>query len=163
MGIGYKGTIIGLAVIALSTVAASAASAQESFTNPTTGVVNNIPDQFDQVQFSNDRDFFRNRSIPRQVSYIFGPGILIRNSFPENEIARDGKAIYQFYQDLLSRQMSSRSVIRTPDLPTPFNQSIRDIPVEAARPLTSNFPPIESTPPTTTTPLRTAPRVPALW
>lgn len=163
MGIGYKSTLIGLTVIAVSTVAASAAIAQENFASPTTGVINNIPDQFDQVQFSNDRDFFRNRSIPRQISYIFGPGILIRNSFPENEVARDGKAIYQFYQDLLSRQMSSRSVIRTSDLPTPFNQSIRDISVESARPLTSNFPPIESTPPIPATPLQTRPQVPALW
>ncbi|PSB25343.1 hypothetical protein [Stenomitos frigidus] len=163
MGIGYKGTIVGLAVIALSTVAASAAIAQETFDTPTTGVPSNIPDQLDQVQFSNDRDYFRNRSIPRQVSYMFGPGILIRNSFPENEIARDGKAIYLFYQDLLARQMSSRPVIRTPDLPTPFNQSIREITVEAARPLTTNFPPTESTSPIPATPLQTKPRVPALW
>ena len=163
MGIGYKGTIIGLAIIALSTVAASAAIAQETFDNPTTGVVNNIPDQLDQVQFSNDRDFFRNRSIPRQVSTFFGPGILVRNSFPDNEIARDGKAIYEFYQDLISRQMSSRAVVRTPDLPTQFNQSIREISVEASRPLTTSFPPVESTPPTPATPLQTKPRVPALW
>lgn len=163
MGIGYKRTLAGLAVIALSTVAASAAIAQETFDSPTTGVPNNIPDQLDQVQFSSDRDFFRNRSIPRQVSFMFGPGILVRNSFPDNEVARDGKAIYEFYQDLLSRQMSSRSVIRTPDLPTQFNQSIREISVEAARPLTTNLPPIESTPPTPTTPLQTKPRVPALW
>ncbi|MBW4469116.1 MAG: hypothetical protein KME45_01790 [Stenomitos rutilans HA7619-LM2] len=163
MGIGYKSATVGLAVIVFSTIAASAAIAQDTFDNPTTGVPNNIPDQLDQVQYSNDRDFFSNRSIPRQVSYIFGPGILVRNSFPDNEIARDGKAIFEFYQDLLSRQMASRSVIRTPDLPTQFNQSIREISFEAERPLTTTLPPVESTPPTPTTPLQTKPRVPALW
>jgi len=163
MGIGYKGATIGLAVIVFSTIAASAAIAQETFDSPTTGVPNNIPDQLDQVQFSSDRDFFRNRSLPRQISTFFGPGILIRNSFPDNEIARDGRAIYQFYQDLLARQMSSRPVIRTPDLPNQFNQSIREIPVEAALPLTSTLPPVESTPPIPSTPLQTRPRVPALW
>lgn len=163
MGIGCKNTIIGIAVIAVSLVAASTTSAQQVFDSPTTGVPNNIPDQLNQVQFANDRDYFRNRSVPREVSYLFGPGILIRNSFPENEIARDGQAVYEFYQDLLARQMSSRAVIRTPDLPTAFNQSIRELPVEAALPLTTNLPPVESTPPTPTTPLQTRPQVPALW
>ncbi|XHX79184.1 MAG: hypothetical protein RBJ76_04425 [Stenomitos frigidus ULC029] len=162
MGISYKGTIIGLAVIALSTVSASAVSAQQNFDLPTTGVPNNIPDQLDKVQFSNDRDYFRNRSLPRQVSYIFGPGILIRNSFPENEIARDGKAIFEFYQDMLARQMSSRSVIRTPDLPNQFNLSIRELPVETALPPTTTLSPIDSTPPRPT-PLPARPQVPALW
>jgi hypothetical protein len=162
MGISYKGTIIGLAVIALSTVAASAVSAQQDFDLPTTGVPNNIPDQLNQVQFSNDRDYFRNRSIPRQVSYIFGPGILIRNSFPENEIARDGSAIFDFYQDMLARQMSSRSVIRTPDLPNQFNLSIQELPVETALPPSTAFPPIDSTSPRPTPP-QTRPQVPALW
>jgi hypothetical protein len=162
MGISYKSTIIGLAVIALSTVTASAVSAQQDFDLPTTGVPNNIPDQLSDVQFSNDRDYFRNRSIPRQVSYIFGPGILIRNSFPENEIARDGKAIFDFYQDMLARQMSSRSVIRTPDLPNQFNLSIRELPVETALPPATTFSPIDSVPPRPT-PLQTRPQVPALW
>ncbi len=164
MGIGSKSTLVGLAVIAFSTIAASAAIAQETFDNPTTGVLNNIPDQLNQVQFSNDRDFFRNRSLPRQVSYIFGPGVLIRNSFPDNEIARDGSAIYEFYQDLLSRQMASRPVIRTADLPNPFNESVRDLPPgEVIRPLTTDFPQVQSLPPTPTTPLQQKPRVPALW
>jgi hypothetical protein len=157
MGIGYQGTIVGFAVIALSTVAASAVNAQITFETPTTGVPNNIPDQLEQVYFSNDRDYFRNRTLPRQFNYIFGFG------FTEIEIAHDGKDLYVFYQSVLARQMSSRSVIRTPDLPTPFNQSIRDISVEAARPVTPSFPPIDSTPPTPTTPLQTKPRVPALW
>ena len=162
MSIGYKGTLVGIAVIALSTVA-SAASAQQAFDLPTTGVPTNIPDQLNQVQFANDRDFFRNRSLPRQVSYMFGPGNIIRNSFPDNEIARDGDAIYTFYQDVLARQMASRSVIRTPDLPSQFTQSIRDVPVEAAAPLSTTLPPVESLPPTPTTPLKTKPQVPALW
>ncbi len=163
MGIGYKGTVIGLVCVTLSTLAASAAIAQETSSGPTTGIPNNIPDQLEQVQFSNDRDFFSNRSIPRQVSYIFGPGILIRNSFPDNEIARDGKAIYDLYKDVLAKQMSSGPVIRTPDLVSPFNQSVRDIPpVEAERPLTT-LPSVESTPPVPTVPQQTKPRVPALW
>ncbi|XGV95685.1 MAG: hypothetical protein ACAF41_23455 [Leptolyngbya sp. BL-A-14] len=163
MGIGYKSATVGLAVIVLSTIAASAAIAQDTFDNPTTGVPNNIPDQLNQVQFSSDRDFFSNRSIPRQLSFFAGPGILVRNSFPDNEIARDGKAIYDFYQDLLARQMASRPVIRTPDLPTQFNQSIREVSFETESPLTTTLPPVQSTPPTPTTPLQTKPRVPALW
>lgn len=123
---------------------------------------------FEDVYFSNDRDFYTNRSIPRQFNYIFGPGILIRNGFPENEIARDGRAINELYREVLARQLSTSPLLRTRDLPNPFTESVRNLPLAevpiqiqprpALPPIIEEVP---STQPSVSPPSRGP--VPALW
>lgn len=76
-----------------------------------------IPEAFDRAFFSNDRDAFTNRSILRQLNSIFGP-------YPENEINRDGQAVHKLYVEVLEQQVSSDPILRTPDLPNPYNTSL---------------------------------------
>ena len=83
-----------------------------------------IDQQFNRVFFDNDKDFFENRSIPRQLDFLFG----LRNSFPENEINRDGRGVHRLYVEVLERQVGSDPILLTPDLPNPFNTSLRQLP-----------------------------------
>lgn len=101
----------------------SAAIAQPALNTQPSGN-ETISETFNRAFFRNDPDFFRNRSIKRQVDLILGPGSLLRNSFPENEILRDAKLVDILYQDVLGQQASSGPVIRTPDLPNPYETSI---------------------------------------
>jgi hypothetical protein len=83
-----------------------------------------IDEQFNRVFFSNDREFFQNRSVSRQLDFLFG----LRNSFPENEITRDGRGVHNLYVEVLERQVGSDPILLTPDLPSPFNTSLRQMP-----------------------------------
>lgn len=76
-----------------------------------------IPEVFENTFFRNDRDAFTNRSIWRQLNYLIGP-------FPENEINRDAKAVHNLYVEVLEQQLSSDPILRTPDLPNPYNSSL---------------------------------------
>lgn len=164
MHMGYKGTIAGLVIVtALSTVSTSAIMAQEVPLAAPAPRGQTIPDRFEQAFFSNDRDFYQNRSTVRQFNYMFGPGIIIRNAFPDNEIARDGRAVNEVYREVLSRQLASGPLIRTADLPSPFNQSVRSLPpADAGRSTAPLQPSIVETPPTLRPPQPRTP-VPALW
>lgn len=81
-------------------------------------------DVFNRAYFKNDPDFYNNQSYQRQFNLIFGPGSLLKNSFPENEIARDAELVNIIYRDTLYQQVSSDPYIRTPDLPNPYNSSL---------------------------------------
>ncbi|MGF1495426.1 MAG: hypothetical protein ACFB8W_01195 [Elainellaceae cyanobacterium] len=122
-----------------------------------------IPEALNEAFFSNDREFFNNRSIGRQLSWFLGFG------FPENEINQDGRAVDILYQDLREQQVSSTPIIRTPDLPNPYQTSVLlspdlDIVVQEfdqtplQQPIPAPAPPPQPVaPPQPTTP------VPALW
>lgn len=84
-----------------------------------------IEEAFERAFFDNDKPFFDNRSIPRQLDYLFG----LRNSFPENEINRDAKNVHELYREVLRQQVASDPVLRTPDLPNPYNTSLFQLPV----------------------------------
>lgn len=95
-----------------------------SFTTPPNRL-ETIPEAFSRAFFQESGDFYRNRSIPRQISYIIGPGLPWGAGFPELELERDAKRISNLYQEVLELQASSGPVIRTPDLPNPFGSSLR--------------------------------------
>lgn len=78
-----------------------------------------LAETFNRAFFGSDRDFFTNRSLRRQLDWIFGT-----NGFPENEIHRDSKRVHNLYQAALERQVSSDPPIRTRDLPNPYATSI---------------------------------------
>jgi hypothetical protein len=82
-----------------------------------------VEEYFERTFFQNDREYFNNRSIGRQLDYIFG----FRNSFPENEINRDTKAIHELYVELLEQQNQSDPILRTRDLPNPYCTSLLQI------------------------------------
>lgn len=132
MKISRKNAIAGLAISLLSTLGASTAIAQEVLISPVPVPVrrgapleyqNGILEKFYDSYFENDRDFFKNRTFPRQVDWLIGVG-----GFPEIEITRDGKEVNDTYRRILARQMASGPIIRVFDLPTPFCQSLRTIP-----------------------------------
>ncbi len=117
---GLKGLMI--AVAAVCGFATSAEADPDIFV-PGYDRAISVEEQFNRVFFSNDKDFFENRSIPRQLDYLFG----LRNSFPENEINRDARALHRLYVELLEQQVSSDPILLTPDLPNPFYTSLRQL------------------------------------
>ncbi len=120
MGVGFlKGLVGAIAFSAASVIGIGTAAAQ---TAPSQGPT--VPQAFEDAAFTSTGNFYENRSLGGQINYLVGPGSLIRNGFPENQIARDARRINQIYRDTLSRQVSTTPVIRTPDLPNPFESSL---------------------------------------
>lgn len=165
MGHCVKPVMVLVGALALTSLSGTVARADEPdlFPSPVPGN-RSVNAEFEDAFFSNDRDFFRNRTLPRQVSFLFGPGILIRNSFPENEIARDARNLLEVYRTVSARQVPL-PVIRTVDLPSPFSLSVRNLPSAEPAPLPvqpSVLPPIpERSLPGQRQPGPTP--VPALW
>lgn len=125
MSIKCKGLIGALAILTTVCIGSSA-SAQTSpldqFSQYET-----LSDRFEQVFYSNDKDFTQNRTLGRQLDFILGFGSL-DNSFTDNEIIADTRAITTLYKDELLKQGSSDRVVRTRDLPNPYDTSILQSP-----------------------------------
>jgi hypothetical protein len=117
MGVRLK-SLIGVGVIAASTLFAVAAQAQgrPAAFRPREAV----PDAMDRAFDSAVSDF---RGPKLTVQTMIGTG-----SFPENAVARDGEHIHRLYRDLLNQQVSNDPIIRTADLPNPYNTSILTLP-----------------------------------
>jgi hypothetical protein len=118
-----------------------------------------IFEAFEDAYFSHDRDFYRNRSLIRQVGLFFGL------SYPENEIYRDGRAVNDLFNELYEIQASTTPLIRTPDLVNPYDTSLLTQPVaeEPQRDVRREpIPPIPAPPIQPAAPPPARP-VPALW
>jgi hypothetical protein len=118
MGLKFKplgGLLVLLATISLPT----AVSAQTE--TPKYETTNDV---FNRAFFKNDPNFYGNNTFRRQIDWMLGPGSLFKNSFPENEIARDAELVNTVYRDVMSQQVSNDPYIRTPDLPNPYTTSI---------------------------------------
>lgn len=87
-----------------------------------------LNEAFIQAFFRESGDFYLNRTLPGQFKYIFGPGIPGRAGFPDLEIERDAQRINRLYRIAIEQQTSSDPVLRTPDLPNPFDTSILRLP-----------------------------------
>lgn len=74
--------------------------------------------------FKNSPNYYRNQGLNRDIDFILGPGTLFRNSFPENEIARDADLVNVVFRDTLNQQTINDPYIRTPDLPNPYGSSL---------------------------------------
>ncbi len=118
-----------------------------------------IPFQFEQEFFSNSHTYNRNRTFTGQLKRIFGP-------FPENSMSRDQRNVHQLYLETQYRQMNSGPIIRTIDLQSPFQASLRTLPppvVATPIPPVGIEPPIAAPSPVApTAPAKPRP-VPALW
>lgn len=82
-----------------------------------------IQGEFEDAFFSHDEIFFNNRSIARQVSFLFGLG------FPDNEIVNDGERVHEVYETVFMQQTTSGPLIRTPDLANPYQTSLFTSPI----------------------------------
>jgi hypothetical protein len=100
-------------LLAIAAVAGFQASAIAQPNDPT------LADRMEQAFFTSDPDFYENRTVRRQLDWMFGT-----NGFPENEIQRDAQRTSDLYRSALELQGSSDPVIRTRDLPNPYKTSI---------------------------------------
>jgi hypothetical protein len=80
-------------------------------------------DAIERAYFRHNPNFYENRSMKRQLDSFLGAGSF-SNSFPENEIARDGQLLNGVYQDILHQQVGNDPYLRTPDLPNPYGTSL---------------------------------------
>lgn len=78
---------------------------------------------------------FSDRNPLRTTQTILGTPF----GFPENQLSRDGERIHRLYVDLLNQQVSSDPLIRTADLPNPFNLSVLTLPNSSNRVTGSEF------------------------
>lgn len=78
-----------------------------------------LAETFEQAFFANDPAFYRNRSLGRQLDWMFG-----FKGYTESEINRDAASVHNLYQSSLKQQASSNPAIRTRDLPNPYETSI---------------------------------------
>ncbi|MEO0947291.1 MAG: hypothetical protein AAFY11_03940 [Cyanobacteria bacterium J06641_5] len=81
----------------------------------------------DAFQFESG-DYFENRGLLRQIDFIFGLGssFRLRGSYPENEQDRDAERVHILYTELLNQQLTTQPVIRTRDLVSPYQHSLRE-------------------------------------
>ena len=81
----------------------------------------------DAFQFESG-DYFENRGLLRQFDFIFGLGsdLRLRGTYPENEQERDAERVHILYNDLLNQQLTTQPVVRTRDLVSPYQHSLRE-------------------------------------
>ena len=119
MGIKFK--LLGgfLVLLATGVIFPSVVSAQTQTPNYETA-----NDAFERAYFRHDRNFYENSTPKREIQNFLGIGSGFKNSFPENEIARDAELINTLYRDVMTQQVGNDPYIRTPDLPNPYNTSL---------------------------------------
>jgi len=108
-------------LVATAAILPSAAMAEPT---PTTdrSSYETTADVIERAIFKNTPNFFRDQSIPDQFNSAFGVGTVIKNSYPENQNRRDADLVDFIYRDALKQQSSP--IIRTQDLPNPYNSSL---------------------------------------
>jgi hypothetical protein len=84
----------------------------------------NISESVTRALFNQSGDIYYNRSIFRQATFLFGL------SYPEHEYTSDAAAVEKLYKQGMYQQGGSGKVLRTADLPNPFNSSIRTAPAQ---------------------------------
>jgi hypothetical protein len=116
---GVRKNLLALAAaVASSTLMAATVTAQE---RPVFRPRMSVPDAVDQAFYGSTGNNFQDVRKPIE-SLVGVPG------FPENLIGRDSARINRVFRDLLTQQVSSDPIIRTPDLPNPYNASILTLP-----------------------------------
>lgn len=134
MGMRFR-NLLGILVLNIasgSILAASAIAEPNNASNSKPIRLESIPDAFERAFFNESGDIFRNGSLEGQIRYIFGPGTFTRPGFPEDQDNQDAKVLYTLYRDALDQQATTDPYIRTPDLPNPFDTSIRMMPPRAS-------------------------------
>ncbi len=134
MGDRFKSLAGALALTTASVVLASASAMAQ--TAESYGVSDDdyktIPETVYEALNSESGDFYENRSLERQINSILGQGTILRNSYPENQIARDSLRLRAVYDELMAEQTVGDPFIRTPDLASPFDTSVQSLPASQA-------------------------------
>jgi len=78
--------------------------------------------------WENSGDFFRQASMEGQMNVIFGWERFPQGSYPENNITQDGLLLYAIMDDYFRQLREREPMIRTRDLPNPFDTSVRENP-----------------------------------
>jgi hypothetical protein len=156
--IGCRSAIAALAVTTVGIGVSTAAIAQD-FPLVSGVPFGQIPQEFNDAFFGNSRNFYGSQALGGQLKFLFGP-------FVENSIARDGRAINKVYQEVLYKQINAGPIIRTVDLPNPFQYSVRDLPPSVVILPNDTAPPpvvlFPQAPPPEVKPIPQSP-VPGLW
>lgn len=79
--------------------------------------------EFNRAFRKSSGDFFRNRQLVEQVGDYLGIP-----SFPDQSISQDAKNVNRLYRQLMEEQFNSTPIMRTPDLPSPYDSSIMTSP-----------------------------------
>lgn len=133
---------IAIGSLSIADLAAAQTATNQSDDQPTT-----VQEAALDAYYSNSGTFFRNRRLDRQVDWILGTGTSFLNSFTDNEIAGDGRAVDRFYREALRQQTLSDGIIRTPDQENPFDTSLLLLPTSSATLSTVNdIPPVPVVP-----------------
>ena len=122
MGVCFKSFIsTAVVMIAASTTLATSAVAQVQ-------PVETLSEAAEDIINHESGNSFRNRSIWRQINFIFGFGGITSAGFADLEIQRDTEALHQSYLDWLALQNTSDPYLRVPDLRNPYNTSVQLMP-----------------------------------
>ncbi len=113
----------GILVIVLAATGFHQAAIAQPTTSTQPKADETLADIFERTFFNNDPNFFRNRSLGRQLDLMFG-----KSGFTENEINRDAAQVHDLFRTSLKQQTNSDPVIRTRDLPNPYQSSILTAP-----------------------------------
>lgn len=114
------GVMTGVSVLALS-ITPSRAQMSNSTPQDRAPEVITVPQKIEDTFFGRDPKFTDNQHLGRRLGWIFGIG------FPDNEIVSDVRNTNELYRELLKQQESSDPVLRTNDLPNPFNSSLYEL------------------------------------
>ena len=155
MGARIKSLICTFGISAASSLIAMSATAQDA-TSPVFRPRETIPNEVNRA-FYGSLGEFSDRNPLRATQAILGTPF----GFPENQISRDGERIHRLHVDLLNQQVSSDPLIRTADLPNPFNLSVQTLPNADSRVMGSEFAieqPLEPQFPTQTRPTQLLPQ-----
>lgn len=109
-----------------STMLADVANAEPRFRNYPTGY-QPFAEDFMRAATRTSGEIFRTQSLRGQLSTFLGvglpwPGSI--NAFPETLITNDAKLLNEVYRQAIIDQVATDPIIRTPDLPNPYNTSI---------------------------------------
>ncbi|WP_264323935.1 hypothetical protein [Romeriopsis navalis] len=87
-----------------------------------------IPETMNNAFFSRSESMVDENDSFRSIQGLIGTF-----QFPENAILSDSKRVNRLYNYLIERQVGDDPVIRTADLPNPFNFSVQTLPVGTAQ------------------------------
>ena len=109
--------------IATLTILASSGSAKAQEAEPEPTRYQPFAEEFNRAFRRASGDYFRNRQLIEQVGDFLGVP-----SFPDQAISQDNKNVHKLYRELMQEQFNSTPIIRTPDLPSPYDSSIMTSP-----------------------------------
>ncbi|MGF1461436.1 MAG: hypothetical protein ACFBSG_20720 [Leptolyngbyaceae cyanobacterium] len=104
-------------------VSAIAIAAVAQADEPPTAESAYIPDAVNEIFFSHGGSYNINRSLGGQLGTMFGVG-----GYPEENIMKDGYAVFDAYNYLLLQQTQLDPTIRVPDLVNPYTTSVQFLP-----------------------------------